>query len=104
MTLDDIKAMTGDWITPATAAKVLKMDPGRLIWYVKNKQVPFSVRISGNRALISRKSFLACYDGEAEKNQNANMQEIVAELREIAAELRGIRQMLAEIIGKREAV
>lgn len=97
MTLDDIKAMSGDWITPATAAKVLKMDPGRLIWYARDGQLPFAVRISGNRVLISRKSFLACYDGEAEKNQNANMQEIVAELREI-------RQMLAEIIGRREAV
>ena len=97
MTLDDIKAMSGDWITPATAAKVLKMDPGRLIWYARNGQLPFAVRISGSRVLISRKSFLACYDGEAEKNQNANMQEIAAELREI-------RQMLAEIIGRREAV
>ena len=98
MTLDDIKAMTGDWITPATAAKVLKMDRGRLIWYAKNDQVPFAVRISGNRVLISRKSFLSCYvDKKEEKNQNAGIQEIVAELREI-------RQMLAEIIGRREAV
>ena len=98
MTLDDIKAMTGDWITPATAAKVMKMDPGRLIWYARNGQLPFAVRISGNRVLISRKSFLSCYGyKEAERNQNASMQEIAAELREI-------RQMLAEIIGRMEAV
>lgn len=98
MTLDDIKAMTGDWITPATAAKVLKMDPGRLIWYAKNDQVPFAVRISGDRVLIARKSFLNYYGyHEEEKKQKAELQEIVAELREI-------RQMFAEIIGRREAV
>ena len=98
MTMEDIKAMKDDWLTPATVASVLHMDSGRLIWYARNGQLPFAVRISGNRVLISRKSFLSCYGyKEAERNQNASMQEIAAELREI-------RQMLAEIIGRREAV
>ncbi len=64
MTLDDIKAMTEDWITPRTAAQVMKMDPGRVIEYARTGQLPFACRISGNRVLISRKSFLAAYSPE----------------------------------------
>jgi hypothetical protein len=57
----DIKAMTDDWITPATAAKVMKMDVSRLIQYAREGQLPFAVQISGNRVKISRRGFLQAY-------------------------------------------
>ena len=53
--------MTCDFITPAVAASVLKMDVGRLIGYAKEGQLPFPVQISGYRVKISRKGFLECY-------------------------------------------
>jgi len=61
MTMADIKAMTDDWITPATAAKVMKMDVSRLIQYAREGQLPFAVQISGNRVKISRRGFLQAY-------------------------------------------
>ena len=89
MTMADIKAMTDDWITPATAARVMKMDPGRLIQYARDGQLPFSTRISGNRVLISRKSFLQCYGHwEEEKAVNSRMERIEALLAQILDEMR----------------
>ena len=61
MTMADIKAMKDDWITPATAAKVMKMDVSRLIQYAREGQLPFPVAISGNRVKISRLGFLQAY-------------------------------------------
>ena len=61
MTMADIKAMKDDWITPATAAKVMKMDVSRLIQYARDGQLPFAVQISGNRVKISRQGFLRAY-------------------------------------------
>lgn len=82
MTLDDIKAMTGDWITPATAGKVMKMDPGKVIAYARTNQLPFKTRISGNRVLISRTSFLAAYcpEDEPEEEKPDSLELIAAEL------------------------
>lgn len=91
MTMDDIKAMTCDWITPSVAARVMKMDPGRLIEYARIDQLPdpnnerthlpFKTRVSGNRVLISRKSFLAAYEPEEKKPDQ--MELITAQLRTI---------------------
>ena len=92
MTMADIKAMDGDWITPATAAAVLRMDTGRLIQYARNGELPFAVRISGNRVLISRKSFLEAY-GCAEPEENKP--ELTPDLIDaILGELRAIREIL----------
>ncbi len=97
-TVDQIRDMREDFLKAEDVANCMKIKPDRFREYARNGQLPFPVRISGNRVLISRKSFLSCYGyKEAERNQNASMQEIAAELREI-------RQMLAEIIGRREAV
>lgn len=92
MTMDDIKAMSGDWITPATAAAVLRMDTGRLIQYARNGELPFAVRISGNRVLISRKSFLEAYGCAVPEE---NKPELTPDLIDaILGELRAIREIL----------
>ena len=94
MTLDDIKAMKDDFITPATAAKVMKMDPGRLVQYARNGELPFRVVISGNRVKIPRKAFLAAYcpeEQEKEKPDSAAM---------IAAELHTMTLLLTAIAMK----
>ena len=90
MTMDDIKAMPGDWITPATAAAVLHMDTGRLIQYARTGQLPFACRLSGNRVLVSRKSFLETYGYEdAEKKPDL--------MAAILEELLAIRKILQEV-------
>lgn len=82
MTLDDIKAMTEDFITPATAAKVMKMDPGRLIQYARDGALPFQVVISGNRVKIPRRAFLEAYGAlEEEKEEDRTLETILKELK-----------------------
>ena len=82
MTLDDIKAMAEDWITPAVAASAMRMDPGRLIEYARKDELPFAVRISGSRVLISRKSFLKAYGAlEEEKEEDRTLEQILQELK-----------------------
>ena len=93
LTMADIKAMKDDWLTPATVGSAMHMDPGRLIWYAKNGQLPFATRISGNRVLISRQSFLKCYGHmEEEKEQDNRLERIEALLVEILDELKGRRR------------
>lgn len=96
MTMNDIKAMETDWLTPATVASVLHMDPGRLIWYAKNGQLPFACRVSGNRVLVSRKSLLDTYGhGEAEMpTERLMMNQILEELTAIREELKAFREVL----------
>ena len=69
MTMEDIKAMTDDFITPATAAAVMKMDTGRLIGYARSGQLPFPVQISGNRVKIGRIGFLRAFGIEVEERK-----------------------------------
>ena len=98
VTLADINAMDGDWITPATAAAVMKMDTGRLIQYAKDGQLPFAVRVSGNRVLIGRKSFLDNFGyGEPEKKEPELTPELIDK---ILDELRGIRELIVEVLKK----
>ena len=83
MTMDDVKAMTCDFITPAVAASVLKMDTGRLVAYAKAGQLPFPVQISGNRVKISRIGFLKQYgyaDPEEEKPEDKQMKRLLEEV------------------------
>jgi len=77
MTMDEIKAMTDDWITPATAASAMKMDPGRLIEYARTGQLPFATQISGNRVKIGRKSFLKAYGYQEEENRKTDRLELI---------------------------
>ena len=102
VTMEDVKTMTADFITPAVAASVLKMDTGRLIGYAKEGQLPFPVQISGNRVKISRKGFLDCYGyGEPEEPkedpQIANLQK---EVHLVNAALMATNIMLMHIMQK----
>jgi hypothetical protein len=83
LTLDDVKAMTDDFITPATAASVMKMDVGRLIGYARSGQLPFPVVVSGNRVKIPRAGFLRFLGAEAEERKRTD----------------GIEEQLKELIG-----
>jgi hypothetical protein len=87
--MDDIRAMKEDWLKPAVAANVLHMDPGRLIWYAKNGQLPFACRISGNRVLVSRESLLKTYGyAVPEKTRTDQLAQILEELKAIRDELK----------------
>ena len=94
MTMEDIKAMTEDWITPATAASAMKMDPGRLIEYARTGQLPFATQISGNRVKIGRKSFLKAYGYLEEEKQKTNRLEV------IETELHTVTLLLTTILMK----
>ena len=94
MTMDDIKAMTEDWITPATAASAMKMDPGRLIEYARTGQLPFATQISGNRVKIGRKSFLKAYGYQEEETQKTDRLEV------IETELHTVTMLLTTILMK----
>ena len=72
MTLDDVMAMTEDFITPATAASVMRMDVGRLIGYAREGVLPFPVVVSGNRVKIPRVGFLKFMGKEVEEQKQKN--------------------------------
>ena len=97
MTMADIKAMTDDWITPATASSAMRMDVGRLIQYAREGQLPFAVQISGNRVKISRVGFLKAYGYADPEEQNDTNQSI----RQIEARLDQIAQLLKEALERR---
>ena len=93
MTLDDVRDMTADWITPAVAASVMKMNTGRLIEYARTGQLPFATQISGNRVKICRRSFLEAYGyGEEEKKEPTTEQL----MEKLVDELKAIRELLAK--------
>lgn len=102
MTMEDVKAMTADFITPAVAASVLKMDTGRLIGYAKEGQLPFPVQISGNRVKISRKGFLDCYGyGEPEeKPGDQQIAKLEKELHNVNVALTAMNMMLMGILSE----
>ena len=95
MTMADIKAMTDDWITPATAAKVMKMDVSRLIQYAREGQLPFAVQISGNRVKISRQGFLRAYGYGDDEEKAVTLTQDINKRIEILSEL--LEKILEEI-------
>ena len=97
LTMNDIKAMKDDWLTPATVANVLRMDPGRLIWYARDGQLPFPVVLSGNRVKIGRIGFLKAYGYEAQEEHIDKAQC----LRQIEERLDQIAQLLKEVLERR---
>ena len=98
MTLDDIKAMQDDFITPATAASVMKMDAGRLIGYARGGQLPFPVVISGNRVKIPRAGFLKFLGVEAEERRHNDG--IEAQLKELNRQLAVMNVLLTAAVEK----
>ena len=100
MTMEDIRDMTAEWITPAVAASALRMDAGRLIEYARTGQLPFATQISGNRVKICRRSFLDAYGyGEEEKKEPTTEQL----MEKLVDELKAIRELLAQIMQKGES-
>ena len=97
MTMEDIQQMKDDWLTPATVASVLHMNPGRLIWYARNGQLPFPAVFSGNRVKISRIGFLKAYGYEAQEEHAGKAQG----LRQIEERLDQIAQLLKEVLERR---
>lgn len=91
MTVEDIKALKDDFITPAQAASVMKMDVSRVIGYAREGKLPFDVLESGNRVKISRRSFLAWAEG---KKSEPEMQGLMKELHYTNVQLTGIATML----------
>ena len=76
MTVDDLRRMTDDYITPATAADVMRMDVSRVIGYAREGRLPFPVIVSGNRVKISRKGFLAWHDGGKQETKTTDREQL----------------------------
>ena len=100
MTLDDIKAMPDDFITPATAASVMRMDTGRLIQYARDGALPFPVVCTGNRVKIPRIGFLRAFGVEAEERTRRDgiekkLDEILTALHELIAIQMGLMVHIA---------
>ena len=98
VTMEDIKAMTDDFITPATAAAVMKMDTGRLIGYARSGQLPFPVQISGNRVKIPRIGFLRAFGIEAEERKRKDG--IEAQLKELTRQISIMNILLTAAVSK----
>ena len=98
MTVDDVKAMTDDFITPATAASVMKMDVGRLIGYARSGQLPFPTVISGNRVKIPRIGFLRTFGIEAEERKRKDG--IEAQLEELTRQISIMNILLTAAVSK----
>lgn len=95
MTMDEIKNMQDDFLTPAVVASVLKMDIGRLRGYAKDGQLPFPVVISGDRVKIPRIAFLKHY-GLISEEQEKNSQ-IAQLLKELISEIHALREAFGGI-------
>ena len=95
MTLEEIKEMKDDFLTPAVVAGVLKMDIGRLRGYAKDGQLPFPVVISGDRVKIPRIAFLKHYGIVSEENEKDSR--IAQLLTELIGEVRALRETFGGI-------
>lgn len=96
MTMEEIRAMKDDFITPATAASACRMDTGRLIGYAKEGKLPYPVRISGNRVLISRLGFLKAYGyAEPEEEKKPTVEQL---LEKLITEVHGLTLVLFGIM------
>lgn len=66
MTLDDIKAIDREFLTPAQVAEVLGCDPqGIRVWARQRPEgLGFPVCLVGSRIKIPRRAFVAWMDGK----------------------------------------
>ena len=67
MTLDDVKRMDRETITPKIAADVLGCDPQFIRTAARERPdlLGFPVFVSGNRTHVMRRAFIAYVDGRA---------------------------------------
>ena len=102
MTMDDIKAMKDMYITPSLAAKVLRMDAGRLIGYARRKELPFqdAVDLFEDRVRIDRKKFLQHYGYEEPEEDKPTVEQLLARLIEIEMDR---NMLIAQLIERRAA-
>lgn len=98
MTMNDVAAMTCDFITPAVAASVLKMDTGRLIEYARKGALPFPVQISGNRVKISRRGFMECYGYAEPEKKKTTAEQLLAEVHQINTALKALGLIVARLL------
>ena len=66
MTIEDIKRMNKDILTPGDIAPVLGCDPNIIRWQAKHdiKQLGFPAAKIGSRVKIPRDAFIKWYEGE----------------------------------------
>lgn len=98
MTMNDVAEMTCDFITPAVAASVLKMDTGRLIEYARKGQLPFPVQISGNRVKISRRGFMECYGYAEPEEKKTTAEQLLAEVHQINTAVNALALIVARLL------
>ena len=69
MTIEDIKKMNKEMLTPGDIAPVLGCDPNLIRHQAKQdiKQLGFPASKLGSRVKIPRKAFIAWYQGENNK-------------------------------------
>ena len=96
--MNDVAAMTCDFITPAVAASVLKMDTGRLIEYARKGQLPFPVQISGNRVKISRRGFMECYGYADPEEKKTTAEQLLAEVHQINSAVNALALIVARLL------
>ena len=94
-TVDQIRELREDFLNAETVAGCMKIKPDRFREYARNGQLPFPVRISGNRVTVSRTAFLDWVDGKKadylhENTMEMQFAELIKEIRATNAILLGI--------------
>ena len=85
-TVDQIRDMREDFLKAEDVANCMKIKPDRFREYARNGQLPFPVRISGNRITVSRTAFLDWVDGKKADYLHENTMEM--QLMELIKEIR----------------
>ena len=85
-TVDQIRELREDFLNAETVAGCMKIKPDRFREYARNGQLPFPVRISGNRVTVSRTAFLDWVDGKKADYLHENTMEM--QLMELIKEIR----------------
>ena len=78
MTLEEIKAIPREWLTPAEVGAILDINPQSI--RVSAKQCPerlgFRVSVIGTRVKVPRRAFLRWMEGQDEKAASQNTKEV----------------------------
>lgn len=72
MTLDDIKAMKKECLSPAIVAQVMGCDPHYIRLQARQNPAAlgFPVNVQGTRTRIPRRAFIRWMEGKAEPNRS----------------------------------
>lgn len=71
MTIEYIKAMDREMLTPAIVGKVIGCDPYRITLQAREQPelLGFPVHVHGNRTLIPRRAFIKFMEGDFKEEQ-----------------------------------